>query len=78
VTGSRPRATPALRLGGLPKRSAPDGRQAAESGSFLKKRTEKLCEFGFGPSWRTGAEIIKSFLLLFFKKEGLACFLSAK
>ncbi len=47
--------------------------QAAESGSFLKKRTKKLCEFGFGLSWRTEAEIIKSFLLLFFKKEVLPC-----
>jgi hypothetical protein len=39
-------------------------RQAAESGSFLKKRTKKLCEFGFGLSWRTEAEIIKSFLVI--------------
>jgi hypothetical protein len=30
--------------------------QAAESGSFLKKRTKKLCEFGFGLSWKTEAE----------------------
>jgi hypothetical protein len=40
-------------------------RQAAKSSSFLKKRTKKLCEFGFGLSWRTEAETIKSFLLLF-------------
>jgi hypothetical protein len=31
--------------------------------SFLKKRTKKLCEFGFGLSWRIEAEIIKSFLV---------------
>jgi hypothetical protein len=37
----------------------------------LKKRTKKLCEFGFGLSWRTAAEIIKRFLLLFSKKDVL-------
>jgi hypothetical protein len=47
-------------------------RQAAESGSFLKKRTKKLCESGFGLSWSTEAERVKSFLLLFFKKEVLS------
>jgi hypothetical protein len=47
-------------------------RQAANSGSFLKKRTKKLCALGFGLSWRIEAEIFKSFLLLFFKKEVLA------
>jgi hypothetical protein len=63
-----------MRPGWLPEAlpSTPN-RQAAESGSFLKKRTKKLCEFGFGLSWRTEAEIIKSFLLLFFKKEVLSC-----
>jgi hypothetical protein len=44
-------------------------RQAAESGSFLKKRTKKLCEFGFGLSWRAEAEIIKSFFASFFQKR---------
>jgi hypothetical protein len=53
-------------------------RQAAESGSFLKKRTKKLYEFGFDPSWRTEAEIIKSFLLLFFKKEVLSSSLTRR
>jgi hypothetical protein len=40
---------------------------------FFEKKKEKLCEFGFGLSWRIEAEIIKSFLLLFFKKEVLSC-----
>jgi hypothetical protein len=46
--------------------------QAAESGSFLKKKTKKLYEFGFGLSWKTEAGIIKSFLLLFFKRSSVS------
>jgi hypothetical protein len=42
-----------------------------ESSSFLKKRTKKLLQVWLGPTGKTAAEIIKSFLLLFFKKEGL-------
>jgi hypothetical protein len=38
----------------------------------LKKRTKKLCEFGFGVSWRTEAEISKVFCFFFFKKEPLS------
>jgi hypothetical protein len=40
--------------------------------SFLKKRTKKLLLLGFGLTGNTEAEIFKSFLLLFFKKEVLA------
>jgi hypothetical protein len=37
----------------------------------LKKRTKKLLQVWLGPTGKTAAEIIKSFLLLFFRKEGL-------
>jgi hypothetical protein len=43
----------------------------AESGSFLKKRTKKLLRLG-RDSPATPRQRRKSFLLLFFKKEGLA------
>jgi hypothetical protein len=39
----------------------------------LKKRTKKFLRIGFGLAWKSEAEIIKSFLLLFFKKEVLSC-----
>jgi hypothetical protein len=38
----------------------------------LKKRTKKLYESGPSLSGEAEADIFKSFLLLFFKKEGLA------
>jgi hypothetical protein len=46
--------------------------QSREGSSFLKKRTKKL-SFPRHRGWRSMlAESDKSFLLLFFKKEGLA------
>jgi hypothetical protein len=44
------------------------------SSSFLKKEPKNFCEKGPALSRETEAEIIKSFLLLFFKKEGLPAF----
>jgi hypothetical protein len=41
------------------------------SRSFLKKRTKKLLNLGSVSNGKTAAKIIKSFLLLFFKKEVL-------
>jgi hypothetical protein len=41
------------------------------SSSFLKKRTKKLLNPGRSLSGKAEAETDKSFLLLFFKKEGL-------
>jgi hypothetical protein len=41
------------------------------SSSFLKKRTKKLLPVWAEPVRRVGSQTIKSFLLLFFKKEVL-------
>jgi hypothetical protein len=42
------------------------------SGSFLKKEPKNFYESGLSLSGKAKAETNKSFLLLFFKKEGLA------
>jgi hypothetical protein len=42
------------------------------SSSFLKKRTKKLLDIRPSFSGEAEAKTIESFLLLFFKKEGLA------
>jgi hypothetical protein len=43
-----------------------------ESSSFLKKRTKKLLIIWAEPMRKDRSQADKSFLLLFFKKEGLA------
>jgi hypothetical protein len=43
------------------------------SSSFLKKRTKKLLDLGAVPVRPARLQTNKSFLLLFFKKEDLAC-----
>jgi hypothetical protein len=48
--------------------------ETKESGSFLKKRTKKLLPVGARTA--VHAPMDKSFLVLFFKKEPLSCFLS--
>jgi hypothetical protein len=61
--------TPNNRYGGFGYRAlAPRGIALEGSGSFLKKRTKKLLARKPAQSPRP---TIKSFLLLFFKKEGL-------
>jgi hypothetical protein len=42
-----------------------------ESGSFLKERTKKLLQIQAEPLRKGRSQFSKSFLLLFFKKEGL-------
>jgi hypothetical protein len=55
------------------KRLGRGNRETKEaSSSFLKKRTKKLLHPGSSLSGKAEAETDKSFLLLFFKKEGLA------
>jgi hypothetical protein len=46
------------------------GAHAAESGSFLKNRTKKLLQIQAEPLRKGRSQLSKSFLLLFFKKQG--------
>jgi hypothetical protein len=43
----------------------------AERRSFLKKRTKKLYEFGFGLAGKAAAKQTQVFCFFFFKKAGL-------
>jgi len=57
------------------RKDFPRKQQTAKKRSFLKKRTKKLLYIGTRLLQRRGL-IFKSFLLLFFKKEGLAFLLA--
>jgi hypothetical protein len=46
-------------------------RQAVERRSFLKKKTKKLLQIQAEPLRKGRSQLSKSFLFLFFKKEGL-------
>jgi hypothetical protein len=39
---------------------------------FFEKKNQRTFESWVEPTWRDRSQICKSFLLLFFKKEGLA------
>jgi hypothetical protein len=55
---------------GCSKRGAGDG-SGGRQACFFEKRSKNACSSGLSLSGEAEAEITKSFLLLFFKKEGL-------